>query len=132
MINADRTHHGTREALTFEVVPPYSLSLTVQVLRRVPANIVDQWAGGVYSRALQIGADEYILRVRQLDQTTLEVDADRSPEAVLPLVRRMLGVDVDLSEALRLQRPIHDLLRLFNTFAAYVLRASPVFSKHWP
>jgi 3-methyladenine DNA glycosylase/8-oxoguanine DNA glycosylase len=102
LINADRTYHGTREALTFEVVPPYSLSLTVQVLRRVPANIVDQWAGGVYSRALQIGADEYILRVRQLDQTTLEVDADRSPEAVLPLVRRMLGVDVDLSEALQL------------------------------
>jgi 3-methyladenine DNA glycosylase/8-oxoguanine DNA glycosylase len=102
LINADRTHHDTREPLTFEVVPPYSLSLTVQVLRRVPANIVDQWAGGIYSRALQIGAEEYILRVRQLDQTTLEVDADRSPEAVLPLVRRMLGADVDLSEALRL------------------------------
>ena len=43
-----------------------------------------------------------MLRVRQLDQTTLEVDGDRSPEAVLPLVRRMLGVDVDLSEALQL------------------------------
>ena len=57
---------------------------------------------GIYSRALQIGAEEYMLRVRQLDQTTLEVDGDRSPEAVLPLVRRMLGVDVDLSEALQL------------------------------
>jgi 3-methyladenine DNA glycosylase/8-oxoguanine DNA glycosylase len=101
-MNADRIHRGTREPLTLEVVPPYSLSLTVQVLRRVPTNIVDQWAGGIYSRALQIGAEEYMLRVRQLDQTTLEVDADRSPEAVLPLVRRMLGVDVDLSEALRL------------------------------
>jgi 3-methyladenine DNA glycosylase/8-oxoguanine DNA glycosylase len=101
-MNADRIHRGTREPLTLEVVPPYSLSLTVQVLRRVPTNIVDQWAGGIYSRALQIGAEEYMLHVRQLDQTTLEVDADRSPEAVLPLVRRMLGVDVDLSEALRL------------------------------
>jgi 3-methyladenine DNA glycosylase/8-oxoguanine DNA glycosylase len=87
---------------TFEVAPPYSLSLTIQVLRRVPTNIVDQWAGGTYSRALQIGSEEYVIRVRQLGQSTLEVDADRSPEAVLPLVRRILGLDVDLSEALRL------------------------------
>jgi 3-methyladenine DNA glycosylase/8-oxoguanine DNA glycosylase len=87
---------------TLDVAPPYSLRLTVQVLRRVPTNIVDQWGGEIYSRALQIGSEEYILRVRQLDQTTLEVDADRSPEAILPLIRRMLGLDVDLSEALRL------------------------------
>jgi 3-methyladenine DNA glycosylase/8-oxoguanine DNA glycosylase len=87
---------------TLEVAPPYSLSLTVQVLRRVPTNIVDQWASGTYSRALQIGSEEYVISVRQLDQITLEVDADRSPEAVLPLVRRILGLDVDLSEALRL------------------------------
>jgi len=78
------------------------LSLTVQVLRRVPTNIVDQWDGGTYSRALQIGSEEYILRVRQHDQITLEVDADRSPEAALFVVRRILGLDVDLSEALRL------------------------------
>ena len=62
-----------------DVAPPYSLSLTVQVLRRVPTNIVDQWAGGTYSRALQIGTEEYVLRVRQLDPITLEVVADRSP-----------------------------------------------------
>ena len=87
---------------TLEVAPPYSLSLTVQVLRRVRTNIVDQWAEGPYGRALQIGTEEYVLRVRQLDETTLEVDADRSPEAALPLVRRMLGLDVDVSQALRL------------------------------
>jgi DNA-3-methyladenine glycosylase II len=87
---------------TLDVAPPYSLSLTVQVLRRVRTNIVDQWAEGTYGRALQIGTEEYVLRVRQLDETTLEVDADRSPEAALPLVRRMLGLDVDVSQALRL------------------------------
>ena len=81
---------------------PYSLSLTVQVLRRVPTNIVDRWAEGTYSRALRIGADEYVVRVRQLDPTTLQVDADRSPVAALPLLRRMLGLDVDLGPALRL------------------------------
>ena len=80
------------------MAPPYSLGLTVQVLRRVPTNIVDQWAGGTYSRALQIRSEEYVIRVRQLDQTTSEVEADRSSEAVLPLVRRTLGLDVDLSK----------------------------------
>jgi 3-methyladenine DNA glycosylase/8-oxoguanine DNA glycosylase len=85
-----------------DVAPPYSLSLTVQVLRRVPTNIVDQWADGTYSRALRIGAEEYILRVRQLDTVTLEVVASRPCEAALPLLRRMLGLDVDLSQALQL------------------------------
>jgi 3-methyladenine DNA glycosylase/8-oxoguanine DNA glycosylase len=85
-----------------DVAPPYSLSLTVQVLRRVPTNIVDQWADGTYSRALQIGTEEYILRVRQLDPVTLEVVATRPCEAALPLLRRMLGLDVDLAPALRL------------------------------
>jgi DNA-3-methyladenine glycosylase II len=85
-----------------KVAPPYSLSLTVQVLRRVPTNIVDQWARGTYSRALRMGAEEYVLRVRQLDAVTLELIADRSPEAAIPLVRRMLGLDVDLSDARRL------------------------------
>lgn len=84
-----------------EVAPPYSLSLTVQVLRRVPTNIVDQWADGTYSRALQIGAEEYILRVRQLDPVTLEVGANRPAEVALPLLRRMLALDVDLGLALR-------------------------------
>ncbi len=91
---------GNRRLL--DVAPPYSLSLTVQVLRRVRTNIVDQWAEGIYSRALQIGTEEYVLRVRQLDETTLEVDGDRSPEAALPLVRRMLGLDVYVSQALGL------------------------------
>ena len=84
-----------------DVAPPYSLSLTVQVLRRVPTNIVDQWADGTYNRALRIGAKEYVLRVRQLDPVTLEVVASRPCEAALPLLRRMLGLDVDKKEAER-------------------------------
>jgi len=82
--------------------PPYSLSFTVQVLRRVSINIVDQWDGSRYRRALRVGSDEYILSVRQLDEITLQVDANRPPDAVIPLLRRTLGLDVDLSEAIRL------------------------------
>jgi 3-methyladenine DNA glycosylase/8-oxoguanine DNA glycosylase len=84
------------------VDPPYSLAFTVQVLRRVPTNIVDRWDGSTYRRALRVGSDDYIVSVRQLDETTLEVDADRAPDALIPLLRRTLGLDVDLSEALRL------------------------------
>jgi 3-methyladenine DNA glycosylase/8-oxoguanine DNA glycosylase len=115
-MSADQIHSGSREPLPLEVAAPYSLSLTVQVLRRVPTNIVDHWVGGIYSRALQIGAEEYILRVGQLDQTTLEVAADPSSEAVVPLVRRMLGVDVDLTEALRLAAADSRIALLFQHF----------------
>ena len=70
-----------------EVQPPFSLELTVLVLRRVPTNIVDQWAAGVYVRAFQAG----VARVRQLDERTLEL----SSEDAAPVVRRVLGLDVD-------------------------------------
>ena len=116
---------------TLVVAPPYSLSLTVQVLRRVPTNIVDQWADGTYNRALRIGAKEYVLRVRQLDPVTLEVVASRPCEAALPLLRRMLGLDVDLSEALRLAAADSRLGPVSNVLPVYILRASPVSSRHW-
>jgi DNA-3-methyladenine glycosylase II len=89
-------------ACIVKVAPPYSLSFTVQVLRRVPTNVVEQWDGSTYRRALRLGSDEYILSVRQLDETTLHVDANRPPDPVIPLLRRTLGLDVDLSEAFRL------------------------------
>ena len=116
---------------TLVVAPPYSLSLTVQVLRRVPTNIVDQWADGTYNRALRIGAKEYVLRVRQLDPVTLEVVASRPCEAALPLLRRMLGLDVDLSQALQLAAADSRLGPVSNVLPVYILRASPVSSRHW-
>jgi DNA-3-methyladenine glycosylase II len=64
------------------VEPPFSLELTVAVLRRVPTNIVDQWADGCWTRAH--------VRVRQLDQQTLSV----SPSTAVPLARRILGLDI--------------------------------------
>jgi hypothetical protein len=64
------------------VEPPFSLELSVLVLRRVATNIVDRWVDGGWSRGL--------LRVRQLDQATLSV----SPATAVPVARRMLGLDV--------------------------------------
>jgi DNA-3-methyladenine glycosylase II len=64
------------------VEPPFSLALTVLVLRRVATNIVDQWADGCWTRGR--------LRVRQLDEQTLSV----SPCAEVPVARLILGLDV--------------------------------------
>jgi DNA-3-methyladenine glycosylase II len=64
------------------VEPPFSLELTVLVLRRVATNIVDQWADGCWTRGP--------LRVRQLDEQTLCL----SPCAEMSVARRILGLDV--------------------------------------
>jgi 3-methyladenine DNA glycosylase/8-oxoguanine DNA glycosylase len=55
--------------------------------------------------------------VRQLDPVTLEVVATRRPEAALPLLRRMLGLDVDLSQALRLAAADSRLRPVVQRFA---------------
>jgi DNA-3-methyladenine glycosylase II len=74
------------DACRLLVEPPFSLEVTVLVLRRVGTNIVDEWADGCWLRAFAGG----LATVRQLDEQTLSV----SPAAALPLVRRVLGLDV--------------------------------------
>jgi DNA-3-methyladenine glycosylase II len=70
------------DGIRVAVEPPFSLGLTVLVLRRVATNIVDQWSDGCWTRG--------VLRVRQLDERTLFV----SPPSAVPLARRILGLDV--------------------------------------
>lgn len=70
------------DGIRVAVEPPFSLELTVAVLRRVPTNIVDRWADGWWTRGR--------LRVGQVDAQTLWV----SPASEVPLVRRILGLDV--------------------------------------
>jgi DNA-3-methyladenine glycosylase II len=70
------------------VEAPFSLELTVLVLRRVATNIVDQWADGSWLRALP--ESEGVLRVRQVAAQTLRIE----PAAGVPVVRRVLGLDV--------------------------------------
>jgi DNA-3-methyladenine glycosylase II len=64
------------------VEPPFSLELTVLVLRRVRSNIVDQWTDGGWARGH--------LRVRQVDSQTVSV----SPPEAVAAARRILGLDV--------------------------------------
>ncbi len=84
-----------------EVAVPYRLDLTVSVLRRLSANVVDVLTPeGQYVRALGGFREPVLARVVQeradvLD-VTLEGDETEYPRA-LALVRRMLGVNRDLA-----------------------------------
>jgi DNA-3-methyladenine glycosylase II len=84
-----------------DVAVPYRLDLTVSVLRRLSANIVDVLTlGGQYVRAFDGFSGPTIVRVMQKQPDslalTIEGNLDEHPR-VLALVRRMLGVDRELS-----------------------------------
>ncbi len=84
-----------------EVGVPYRLDLTVSVLRRLSANVVDVLTPqGQYVRALAGFREPVLARVTQERPgalgVALEGDEGEHPRA-LALVRRMLGVDRDLA-----------------------------------
>lgn len=86
--------------LATSVRAPYRLDLTVSVLRRTSGNLVDVLTPeGEYLRVLDAAATPVIVRVRQVRSGTLSVAIDddgRDAEHTLELVRRILGLDVDL------------------------------------
>ena len=84
-----------------DVAVPYRLDLTVSVLRRLSANIVDLLTpDGGYVRAFGGFSEPLIVRVTQkrpdLLAVALDGELDEHPRA-LALVRRMLGVDRELT-----------------------------------
>lgn len=95
------------------VVPvrtPFRLDLTVSVLRRLSTNRVDVIGpDGAYVRMLD-GAGPAAVRVAQPNARTLavEIDADRREHRrLLAVVRRTLGVEVDLARFYRSAARIH-------------------------
>ena len=80
---------------------PYRLDLTVSVLRRLSTNLVDVLtpAGG-YVRVLGDTAVPVVVRASQPNPETLTIGIEgdrRDHPRLLALVRRMLGVEVDLT-----------------------------------
>ena len=87
-------------------IAPYRLDLTVSALRRLSTNIVDLFTPeGIYVRALAGIDGPVVVRVAQIAGTpSLSVAIEggaRNDDAVLALVGRMLGVDVDLRKFYR-------------------------------
>lgn len=84
-----------------DLAVPYRLDLTVSVLRRISANIIDRlMPDGQYIRVFESSNGPLIARVTQARPDSLAVTLygalDQHPQA-LALVRRMLGVDRKLT-----------------------------------
>jgi DNA-3-methyladenine glycosylase II len=83
------------------VVPPYRLDLTVSVLRRFSTNVVDVLTpDGQYRRVLAGLSHPATVHVTQVspEMLTVTIEGDeREYSGALALVRRMLGVDCDLT-----------------------------------
>jgi len=90
---------------SISVRAPYRLDLTVNVLRRLSTNLVDLLSpDGAYVRVLGDAAELAVVRVSQPNPGTLtvEIEGDRREHPrLLKLVRRMLGVEVDLTRFYR-------------------------------
>jgi DNA-3-methyladenine glycosylase II len=86
---------------SISVRAPYRLDLTVNVLRRLSTNLVDVLSpDGAYVRWLGDASDFALVRVSQPSPETLTIviEGDRREHPrLLKLVRRMLGVEVDLT-----------------------------------
>ena len=86
---------------SISVGAPYRLDLTVNVLRRLSTNLVDVLSpDGAYVRWLGDASDFALVRVSQPNPETLTIGIEgrrREHPRVLELVRRMLGVEVDLT-----------------------------------
>jgi DNA-3-methyladenine glycosylase II len=86
---------------SISVRAPYRLDLTVNVLRRLSTNLVDVLSpAGAYVRWLGDASDFALVRVSQPNPETLTIviEGDRREHPrLLKLVRRMLGVEVDLT-----------------------------------
>jgi DNA-3-methyladenine glycosylase II len=86
---------------SISVRAPYRLDLTVNVLRRLSTNLVDVLSpDGAYVRWLGGASNFALVRVSQPSPETLTIviEGDRREHPrLLKLVRRMLGVEVDLT-----------------------------------
>ena len=90
-----------RSRYELSVATPFRLDLTVSALRRLSTNIVDVLTPeGQYVRALENSRGTVVARVSQVRQEALTVTLDGDPrehERTLTLVKRILGIDRDVT-----------------------------------
>lgn len=94
-----------------EPLAPFRLDLTVWVLRRRPENIIDRWDGRTYRRVLVLDNHQPLEvavtqsgspTAPQLNISSSDPDPDwQIQEQIAAVLRRMLGLDVDLGKFYR-------------------------------
>jgi DNA-3-methyladenine glycosylase II len=94
------------ERWTLELPQPYSLAITVQLLRRTPNNLVNRWEAGKYIRGMRTPHGNCLVTVCQcgsIEASSAEVTvyAPHMSESLCAGVeaklRRMLGLDVEVA-----------------------------------
>ena len=106
-------------AMTLSARAPFDLALTVAVLRRRQANLVDTFVAGEYRRLLRLAGRERLIAVRQTGPETIAVAALDGAltlaerQVLAALLDRMLGLRRDLTpvvEAFACYEPLAQLL----------------------
>jgi DNA-3-methyladenine glycosylase II len=115
----------------FEVtaVAPFRLDLSVWALRRRPGNAIDRWDGHTYRRAMRGGdtladvavvqtgtAEAPRLEVAVTTDTAMRVDRGRTRAETTAMLRRLLGLAIDLGDFYRFAERDPDLHRLAERF----------------
>ena len=106
---------------------PFRLDLTAWALRRRPRNLIDRWDGERYSRILTVDGTPLHLAIRQTapsDQPEIECVCtcfNRAPRdvQVAAAVKRLLGLNVDMSGFQRVARRDSRLRALVGRFAGF-------------
>ena len=113
---------------TLRPAAPFRLDLTVWVLRRLPINEMDRWDGQTYRRVLVLSGSPREVVITQSGppeapelQVTLsgEDTTEQDAEAARSMLRKMLGLDVDLSEFFRQTEADEHLGRLVRRFIGF-------------
>lgn len=106
--------------MTHAVVPvraPFRLDLTADALRRLAANVVDVVdEKGTYYRAFEDKKGSAVVAVTQTDAGDVEVRSTRDAARFVPVIARMLGTRVDLTEWYERSARIAWLARLAGAF----------------
>ncbi len=97
------------QSFSFKPPPPFRLDYTAWVLRRHEANLIDIYAHGQYRRVLLIDGRPVTMLARQEGDRVSVIChwRGRSQDMqarVEPILRQMLGVDVDLSPYYRIAK----------------------------
>jgi len=113
--------------LTLSAIAPFKLELTVCALRRREANRVDRWDAGRYSRVLVlndipieiVAVQEEAGSASNLSVTLYcqEAIGERLEESALSVVRKMLGLEIDLRQFSKLaaeKAPLRELAEEFS------------------
>ncbi len=111
---------------SFRLTPaqPFRLDLTAWVLRRRSNNGWDKWDGETYRRVLVIEDAAVEVSVAQVrEELAVEISGPRASnrvkEEAIAALRRLLGIDIDLSAFYRFARSDHQLRQLAERFRGF-------------